>query len=54
MRPPGKNAPYAIGKAGLDALMLSLAEELKGTRVTANLVQVKTIDVKHERVINPS
>ncbi len=54
VRPPGKNSPYSIGKAGMEALMHSLAEELKGSGVTANVVQVNTIDVKHERINNPS
>ena len=53
-QPPGHNSPYAIGKAGLEALMLSLAEELKGSGVTSNLVLVETIDVNHERIKNPS
>jgi hypothetical protein len=38
----------------MEALMLSLAQEVKGSGVTANLILVKTIDVKHEREINPS
>ncbi len=54
MRPPGGNSPYAIGKAAMEALMLSLAEELKGSGVTANVVQVNSIDVKHDRINNPS
>lgn len=53
-RPPGNNSPYAIGKAGLEALMLSLAEEIKGSGVTANILLVNTIDTKHERENNPS
>jgi len=53
-RPPGNNVPYAIGKSAMEALMLSLAQELKGTRVTANLLLVKMIDVAHERQITPS
>jgi NAD(P)-dependent dehydrogenase (short-subunit alcohol dehydrogenase family) len=53
-RPPGKNSPYAIGKSAMEALMLSLAQEVKGRGVTANLVLVKAIDVKHEREIKPS
>ncbi len=53
-RPPGKNSPYAIGKAAMEALMLSLAAELKGTGVTANLLLIRTIDVGHEREISPS
>ena len=53
-RPPGNNVPYAIGKSAMEALMLSLAQELKGTRVTANLLLVKMIDVAHERQITPN
>jgi NAD(P)-dependent dehydrogenase (short-subunit alcohol dehydrogenase family) len=53
-RPPGKNSPYAVGKAAMETLMLSLAQELRGSGVTANLVLVRTIDVKHERQIKPS
>lgn len=53
-RPPGNNAPYAIGKSAMEALILSLAQEVKGSDVTANLVLVRTIDIKHERQINPS
>jgi NAD(P)-dependent dehydrogenase (short-subunit alcohol dehydrogenase family) len=52
--PGGKGAPYAIGKAGQQALLLSLAQELKGTGVTANILLVGSIDVKHERDRAPS
>jgi len=53
-RPPGKNSPYAIGKTAMETLMLSLAAELKGTGVTANLLLVRTIDVAHEREKKPN
>jgi len=53
-RPNAKGGPYAIGKAGQESLMLTLSQELKGTGVTANLLQAKTIDVKREKVSNPS
>lgn len=53
-RPSAKGGPYAIGKAGQETLMLTLAQELKGTGVTANLVQAKTIDVKRQKVSTPS
>jgi NAD(P)-dependent dehydrogenase (short-subunit alcohol dehydrogenase family) len=49
-RPGSKGGPYAAGKAGQEALMMTLAQELKGTGVTANLIQVKTIDVKGEKI----
>lgn len=51
---PANNAPYTIGKSGEEALVLTLAEELKYTGVTANIVRVRTIDVKHEREASPT
>ncbi len=48
-RPAARRAPYAVGKAAEEALLLTLAEELKDTGVTANAIVVSTIDVKHER-----
>jgi len=53
-RPAAKLSPYAIGKAGLEALLLTLAKEIKGSGVTANMLLVNTIDTKHEREKNPS
>jgi NAD(P)-dependent dehydrogenase (short-subunit alcohol dehydrogenase family) len=47
--PSAKAGAYAIGKAAQDALMLTLAEELSGSGVTANIIQVKAIDVKGHR-----
>jgi NAD(P)-dependent dehydrogenase (short-subunit alcohol dehydrogenase family) len=49
-RPGIKSGPYAIGKSGQEALILTLSQELKGTGVTANLLQVKTIDIKREKI----
>jgi NAD(P)-dependent dehydrogenase (short-subunit alcohol dehydrogenase family) len=54
LRPTAKSAPYAIGKAGQQALMLTLAQELKGTGVTANSILVSTIDTAHERAQAPT
>ncbi len=51
--PPGNNAPYAAAKAAQEALILSLAQEIKGTGVTANIIRVQTIDVKHQRIQEP-
>lgn len=51
--PGAERAPYAIGKAAQEALMLTLAQELKGSGVTANLVLVKTIDTAGERKTDP-
>lgn len=52
--PPANGAPYAIGKSAQEALILTLAEEYKGTGVTANILRVRSIDVKHERDNQPS
>lgn len=52
--PPGNNSPYAVGKSAMETLMISLAQELKGTGVTVNLLLVRMIDVAHERQIKPS
>jgi NAD(P)-dependent dehydrogenase (short-subunit alcohol dehydrogenase family) len=46
---PATSSPYTVGKSGMEALLLTLANELRGTGVTANILRVRTIDVKHER-----
>ncbi len=48
-RPTAKRAPYAVGKVAEEVLILTLAQELVNSGVTANLIVVNTIDVKHER-----
>ena len=53
-RPTAKMSPYAIGKAAQEALMLTLARELAPAGVTSNILQVKTIDVEHEKLNAPS
>lgn len=40
---------YAVGKAALEALFSTLARELSGTGVTANVVRVRSIDAAHAR-----
>jgi NAD(P)-dependent dehydrogenase (short-subunit alcohol dehydrogenase family) len=47
-QPSGKMGPYAAGKAAQETLLLTLADEFKGTSLTANVIQVKSIDVKGE------
>lgn len=42
--PPAKRAAYGMGKAAQEALLLSLANEFKGTDLTANVIQVHSID----------
>lgn len=53
-RPSAKGSVYAAGKAGQEALMLALSQELKGTGVTANLLQVRQIDAGREKVTAPT
>jgi NAD(P)-dependent dehydrogenase (short-subunit alcohol dehydrogenase family) len=54
VRPNAKSGLYAAGKAGQEALVLALSQELKNTGVTANLLQARTIDIKREKVSAPS
>jgi NAD(P)-dependent dehydrogenase (short-subunit alcohol dehydrogenase family) len=42
-RPPAKSAPYVAAKAAQEALVLTLAQELKEDGVTANIIQVRAI-----------
>ena len=46
--PFGTRGAYAAGKAAQEALVRSLADELKDKGVTANIIHVKAIDVKGE------
>ncbi len=41
--PPLKSAPYAVAKAAQETLLLALAQETKGTSITANILRVSTI-----------
>lgn len=52
--PGPKGAPYAVGKAAQQALVMTLAQEMRGTGVTANVLYVKAIDADHSRVVDPS
>jgi 3-oxoacyl-[acyl-carrier protein] reductase len=53
-RPAAGMSPYVIGKAAQEALLLTLAQEVKDSGITVNLVLVKTIDTKHERASQPT
>jgi NAD(P)-dependent dehydrogenase (short-subunit alcohol dehydrogenase family) len=46
--PPGKSSVYTAAKAAQENLVLSLSAELKDTGVTANIIQVKAIDVENK------
>jgi 3-oxoacyl-[acyl-carrier protein] reductase len=47
-KPVARRGAYAIAKAAQEAMFLTLAEELKGTDVTANMIMVNAIDVGHK------
>jgi NAD(P)-dependent dehydrogenase (short-subunit alcohol dehydrogenase family) len=47
--PPGKTGIYTAAKAAQENLILTLAAELKEQRVTANIIQVRAIDVDATR-----
>jgi len=47
--PPGKAGVYTAAKAAQENLVLTLAAELKPSGVTANIIQVKAIDVDATR-----
>jgi len=51
--PDANTAPYAIGKAAQEALILTIAQEVKEKGITANILLVKTIDVEHARDLKP-
>jgi NAD(P)-dependent dehydrogenase (short-subunit alcohol dehydrogenase family) len=53
-RPNARGGPYAIGKAGQEALLLALSQELRGTGVTANLLQARSIDARREKLSAPT
>lgn len=45
INPVGKTSAYTAAKAAQESLVLNLAVELKESNVTANIIQVKSIDV---------
>jgi len=47
-RPVARRGAYAAGKAAQDALVLTLAEELRGSGVTANIIVVNSIDLEQK------
>jgi NAD(P)-dependent dehydrogenase (short-subunit alcohol dehydrogenase family) len=53
-RPPAKMGVYAAAKAAEEALILTLAQEARDKGVTANVLQVRAIDVQHKRDKEPS
>jgi NAD(P)-dependent dehydrogenase (short-subunit alcohol dehydrogenase family) len=46
--PPEKRGVYSASKAAQENMILSLSAELKQTGVTANIIQVKAIDVENK------
>ena len=52
--PGPRGGGYLVAKAAQEALMRTLARDTAGTGVTANLIIVRNIDVKHERESDPT
>jgi len=46
--PPGKTGIYTAAKAAQENLVLTLAAELKENGITANIIQVRSIDVENK------
>ena len=53
-RPVAKMGAYAAAKAAEEALILTAAQEARAQGVTANILQVRTIDVAHKREQDPA
>lgn len=51
---PAKFAPYSVSRAAEEALLKTLANEVKGTGVSVNVVRVRTIDDDHLRLKEPN
>jgi NAD(P)-dependent dehydrogenase (short-subunit alcohol dehydrogenase family) len=51
--PTARSALYAMAKAASDALVRALADELRGTGATANLLEVDSIDAPESRAGAP-
>jgi NAD(P)-dependent dehydrogenase (short-subunit alcohol dehydrogenase family) len=47
--PIAKMGAYAVGKAAEETLVATIAREVAGTGITANILQVRTIDAQGER-----
>ncbi len=46
--PPGKTAVYTATKSAQENMVLSLAAELKDSKVTANIIHVRAIDIDNK------
>jgi len=46
--PPGKTGTYTAAKAAQENMILNLAAEMKDKGITANIIQVRAIDVDHK------
>ncbi len=52
--PQAKSSVYAAAKAAEEALLLTLAQEIDGSGVTANIIQVRAVDAEHQRAKAPA
>lgn len=53
-QPAATSGAYSVAKAAEEAMILALAQETKAHGVTANILQVRAIDVEHKREKTPS
>ena len=52
--PAANTAPYAIGKAAQEALILTIAQEVKDSGITANILQVKQLISNMHAIRSPT
>lgn len=48
-RPLAKSGAYAVARVAEETLIVTLAQEVQGSGVTANVLQVRAIDAEHRR-----
>jgi 3-oxoacyl-[acyl-carrier protein] reductase len=53
-QPKANSGPYVVAKAGQEAFIQTLAQEIQESGVTANIIQVSSIDVNHQKISHPS
>jgi NADP-dependent 3-hydroxy acid dehydrogenase YdfG len=52
--PAASSLAYAVGKAAQETVILAVADQVKGSGVTANAMRVRAIDAKYEKVESPT
>jgi NAD(P)-dependent dehydrogenase (short-subunit alcohol dehydrogenase family) len=52
--PTASSLAYAVGKAAQETVILAVADQVKGSGVTANAIRVRAIDAKREKLSAPA